>query len=551
VAVFAVHAAVEEIDGEAGKFVDAEALEDGFGGSGVVFRLSFDAGADDVGLASLTDLLAEEIPDFAKFCGGADFGGDDFLSTGWEIFDDGHVEIAELCEAEAAGDWCGGHDKDMGTESVAGVARTRESGALANAEAVLFVDDGDPEACEPDGVLDECLSADDELHGAIGDATEEFATSGGGESAEEQTAGDPAGAEELIECFPVLCGEDFGGGHEDCLSTGGDGSEQCVDGDGGFSGADIGLEEPVHGLRSVKISDDLTNGFVLSGGEAEVEQAADAGIDLGGDGDGSGLELAGGVSAKCEPQLEFEEIVEEHAVSGLFPLGAILGDMEGADGGGKFREFVLLAEVDWERIGEAIGAVFDGGASEPAHGIHADAIGEWISREHTGAVFGVFVGGQHVDFGGVEFPASSAAAGSAVEEQAVTELIAVDHPGLVEPEAADEVAVAVEKYTHEATATLGGAGIAFDNDALNGLEGVGQELWNGFEVGEVVDIGGDVEEQIAGGFDLQVAKQGSALGADTADELYWCEQPIGGDVAGGDGSDGGSDRDVGRVFCGV
>jgi len=119
--MFAVHAAVEEIDGKSGKFVDAEALEDGFGGGGIVFGLSFDAGADDVGLASLTDLLAEEIPDFAEFCGGADFGGDDFLSTGREIFDDGYVEITELGEAEAAGDWSGGHDKHMGAESVAGV----------------------------------------------------------------------------------------------------------------------------------------------------------------------------------------------------------------------------------------------------------------------------------------------------------------------------------------------------------------------------------------------------------------------------------------------
>jgi len=403
---------------------------------------------------------------------------------------------------------------------------------------VLFVDDGDAQAGEPDGVLDECLCADDELHGAFGDSAEEFAASGGGESAEEQAAGDPAGAEELIERFPVLSGEDFGGGHKNGLSAGGDGSEQCVDSDGGFSGADIGLEEPVHGLRSVEISDDLANGFVLSGGEAEAEQSADAGIDLGGDGDWSGLELSGGVSAKCEAQLEFEEIVEEHAVSGLFPLGAILGDMEGADGGGEFREFVLLAEVDRERIDEAIGTVFNGGARESAHGVHADAVGEWVAGEHTGAVFGVFVGGQDVDFGGAEFPASGAAAGFAVKEQAVSELIAVNHPWLVEPESADEVTVAVQKDTHEATAALGGAGIAIDDDTLNGLKGIGQELWNRFETGEVVDVGGDVKEQIAGGFDLQVAKQGSALGADAADVLNRGQQPIGGDVAGWD-CDGG------------
>jgi hypothetical protein len=279
----------------------------------------------------------------------------------------------------------------------------------------------------------------------------------------------------------VLRGEHFGGGHEDGLSTGGDGSEQCVDGDGGFSRTDIGLKEPVHGLRAVEIGGDLTNRFVLSGGEAEVEQAADAGIDLGGDREGSGLELTGGMSAECESQLEFEEIIEEDAVAGLFPLGAVCGQVQGADGGGEFRELVLLAEVDWEGIDEAIGAVFDGGASEPTHGVHANAIGERISREHTGAVFGVFVGGQDVDFGGVEFPTRGAAAGAAVKEQAVAELIAVHHPWLVEPESADKVTVAVQKDTHEATAALGGAGVAIDDNALNGLEGVRLELWNGFE----------------------------------------------------------------------
>jgi hypothetical protein len=38
------------------------------------------------------------------------------------------------------------------------------------------------------------------------------------------------------------------------------------------------------------------------------------------------------------------------------------GIWRAADGGRKFREFVMLAEVDWERIGEAIGAVFNGGS---------------------------------------------------------------------------------------------------------------------------------------------------------------------------------------------
>jgi hypothetical protein len=141
--------------------------------------------------------------------------------------------------------------------------------------------------------------------------------------------------------------------------------------------------------------------------------------------------------------LKFEQVVEEHATAGLFPLGAIGREMQSADGGGQFRELVLLAKVRWERIDEAIGAVFDGGACEPAHGIHADAFGERIAGEDSGAVFGVFVGGEHVHFGSVEFPASSAATGATVEEQAVAGLKAVDHPRLVEPQATHEVAVAV------------------------------------------------------------------------------------------------------------
>ena len=281
VAMFAVHATVEEFDGEAGEFMDAKAVEDGFGGRGIVFGLAFDTGADHIGLPALTDLLAEEIPDFCGFCGGADFGGDDFLSAWGQILDDGDIEIAELGEAEAAGDGGGGHDEHVRAECIGGIAGAGESGALAHAEAVLFVDHSDAEAREFDGVLDECLGADDELHGAVGDTAEEFTAAGSGESAEQQAAGDAAGGEELVEGFPVLRGENFGGGHEDCLSAGGDGSEQSVDGDGGFACPDVGLEESMHGLRAVDVGRDLSDGFVLAGGKAEAEQAADASIDPG------------------------------------------------------------------------------------------------------------------------------------------------------------------------------------------------------------------------------------------------------------------------------
>jgi hypothetical protein len=63
-----------------------------------------------------------------------------------------------------------------------------------------------------------------------------------------------------------------------------------------------------------------------------------------------------------------------------------------------------------------------------------------------------------------------------------------------------------------------------------------------------VDVGGDVEEQIAGGFDLQVAEQSSALGTNAANILHRSQQPIGGDVVWGNSGDGGSGGG-GRIVC--
>jgi predicted aminopeptidase len=104
---------VKEFDGEALEFVLAEFEEDGFGGSSVVFGLAFDAGANNVGLATAADLLAEKVPDFAEFFRVVDAGSNNFLAAWREIADDGDFEIAELCEAKAAGDGSGGHDENM------------------------------------------------------------------------------------------------------------------------------------------------------------------------------------------------------------------------------------------------------------------------------------------------------------------------------------------------------------------------------------------------------------------------------------------------------
>jgi hypothetical protein len=339
----------------------------------------------------------------------------------------------------------------------------------------------------------------------------------------------------------VLRGKDFGGGHEYGLATGGDCGEHRVDGNGRLTGADVGLQEPVHGLWQCKVIHDLLDCLVLARCEAEFKEPPDAGVDLSGHGDGRGEQPARGLAAQGESELKFEEVVEEHAATAGFPLGAVWGDVQSADGCGELRELVLLAVEGGERICEGVFAVFDGRAGHPSHGIHADAFGERIAGEHADAFFRIFVGREHMHFGVAEFPAPVAAARFAMEEQTVAVLEATKHPRLVKPQTADEVAVAVEQNGGEAAAVAKRPTVAVGDDALNRLQNIGLKLRNGAEAGEVVDVVRDVKEQIAGGFDVEVFQEQGALWPDAAEELDWCEQSI---LRGGSGEVGRNDRRV-------
>lgn len=170
--------------------------------------------------------------------------------------------------------------------------------------------------------------------------------------------------------------------------------------------------------------------------------------------------------------------------------------------------------------------MFECGAGEAAHGIHTDTFGERVAGEYARAFFRVFFCGKHMYFGIAEFPAPFAAARFAVKEEAVTVLEAAEHPWLVKPKPADEVAVAVEQDCGEAATVSKRATVAVGNDTLDGLEEVRLELWNRAEVGEVVNVVGEMEEQVAGGFDVEVFEQQGALGADASDELDWSEEPV-------------------------
>jgi hypothetical protein len=222
-----------------------------------------------------------------------------------------------------------------------------EPGTLANAKAVLFVDDCYGEVFELHGFLDQSLSPDDQLEGPAGDAGQKFAALRGWQAAEEQAALDAAVFQEFFEGLPVLSREDFCGGHQHGLLTGCDRGQHRINGDGRLSGADIGLQQAVHGLLQFQVTDDILHSGVLAVGHAKIEQSADTRIDASGDINGDGFQALCHPSAQSQAQLKFEEVIQQDASAGVFPLLPALGNMQAAQGGGKFRKLVSRAEVEW------------------------------------------------------------------------------------------------------------------------------------------------------------------------------------------------------------
>ncbi len=139
-ALLTIHAAMHEADAETLKFVRLDTLINMLRARCrliVVGLGEFDARADEIGLAAFAQLLAEKIPGLVRAVA-VNAAGDDALAAGRKLGHDGEIKVAELGEAETAGDGRGSHDEDMRLLHAGG-----ESGALANAEAVLFVDDGE------------------------------------------------------------------------------------------------------------------------------------------------------------------------------------------------------------------------------------------------------------------------------------------------------------------------------------------------------------------------------------------------------------------------
>ena len=142
---------------------------------------------------------------------------------------------------------------------------------MLDAEALLFIDDGEAEVFVSDVSGDQAVGADDDVDRAIGKAFEGAANFGGSAEAVEEVDADRVVAHPLAEGAPVLFGEDGGGTEQGDLFAAGDGFEGGADGDFRFPEADVAADEAVHGSWGFHVALGFLDGAALVDGLGEVE----------------------------------------------------------------------------------------------------------------------------------------------------------------------------------------------------------------------------------------------------------------------------------------
>ncbi|KGS71199.1 hypothetical protein X979_6010 [Burkholderia pseudomallei MSHR7527] len=205
---------------------------------------------------------------------------EDRRAPGRQLVDRRHVEIRVVRHRERARDRRRRHHQLVRLEARRAVGRVRrlrpQREPLLDAEAVLLVDDHEPEPREFDGVLNHRVRADHELRGAERGRLERRAL-----VLRLQAAGEPRDrhAERLepaAQLARVLLGEDFGGRHQRGLVAGVDRLRGRERRDDRLAAADVALQQALHRVRLREVVRDLRDDALLRGRERKRQRRVQA-----------------------------------------------------------------------------------------------------------------------------------------------------------------------------------------------------------------------------------------------------------------------------------
>ena len=321
---------------------------------------------NDVGLAALLDLLADELPDLFGIVAGHPAGGDG-RAAGRQFVEDAEVKVAIERQSQGARNWGCGHHQHVGFCPLRAVRPgfLDQPEALHDAEAVLLVDHDQAEAIELDFFLDQRVGADDQLRFAAIDQPAGKPLAVRVERAGQQhDTGFAAGAlEQFSGGQEVLGGEDLGGRHEGGLVTVFHGDQHGLQRDDGFARADVALQQAAHRARSAHVGDDLAQSTLLRGRRMKGQHLAKRFAHLVGGGEGDAGALAQAAALELQAELEEEQLLEDEAAVSRGRVGLELGE------GGAFRRVVNLAQSSFaigkiESVEQGCGQVLGHGAAD-------------------------------------------------------------------------------------------------------------------------------------------------------------------------------------------
>ena len=149
--------AVQQADAQAGQRPVAQRLFHADGGAHVDLVAVLDDRQHDVGLPALGDLLAHERVRLVAALLRAG-GGAHRLPPRRQVANHRDVEVAVRRQRQRARNRRRRHDEDVGKPPLAA-----QAGALTDAEAMLLVDDHEPETIEERRILEHGVRADDQL----------------------------------------------------------------------------------------------------------------------------------------------------------------------------------------------------------------------------------------------------------------------------------------------------------------------------------------------------------------------------------------------------
>lgn len=217
---------------------------------------------------------------------------------------------------------------------------------MGHAEAVLFVDDDEPDVAEVHDVLEEGMGAHEYLEAAVGKGlVENFPFLFPGGTGEEADA-DGSVLQQVGYGLEVLDGQDFSGGHDAGLVAVVEGEEHAHEGHEGFSASHVALEKAVHLLAGAAVGADFPDDSFLGIGEGKGEMVVVEVVEVVAHG-AEDVALEGGLAVEFEledVELDVEEFLEFQPVLGLAQEVRGLGKVDVVEGIVEVDEVVPFDE---------------------------------------------------------------------------------------------------------------------------------------------------------------------------------------------------------------